>query len=75
MDESLCVWNAIKSVPYRGTILSGVGNVAQPQIQKTDGEQGRHTGPMPMDRFSSGDSGLRCTYAALRLACAKSPSP
>ena len=57
-----------------GNIL-GVGNVAQPPLGKASGERCWQAGPTPMDRFSRGDSGLRCTLTAMRLALAKTPSP
>ena len=57
-----------------GTIPS-VGNVAQPPLGKVSGERGWQAGPMSMDRFSSGKSGLLCTLTAMRLALAKTPSP
>ena len=57
-----------------GTIPS-MGNVAQPPLGKASGERGWRAGPTSMDRFSSGKSGLHCTYAAVRLALAETPSP
>ena len=52
-----------------------VGNVAQPPLRKASGERGWQAGPMSMDRFSSGTSGLHCILTAMRLALAKTPSP
>ena len=43
-----------------GTVPS-VGNVAQPTLGKASGERGWQVGPMSMDRFYSGKSGLHCT--------------
>ena len=43
-----------------GTIPS-MGNVAQPPLGKASGERGWWAGPMSMDRFFSGKSGLHCT--------------
>ena len=57
-----------------GTVPS-VGNVAQPPLRKVSGEQGWRAGPMSMDRFSNGKSGLRCIQTAMRLALVKTPSP
>ena len=48
------------SVELWGTIPS-VGNVAQPPLGKVSGERGWQAGPMSMDRFSSGKSGLHYT--------------
>ena len=41
----------------QGTYPCGVGNVAQPPL----GKASQHTGPMPKDRFSPGESGLHRT--------------
>ena len=57
-----------------GTVPS-VGNVAQPPLGKASGERGWQTGPTSMYRFSSGKLGLYCTYTAMTLALAKTPSP
>ena len=52
-----------------------VGNVAQIPLGKASGSEVWQAGPMPTDRFSRGESGLHCTWAAMRLAFAKTPSP
>ena len=39
------------------------------------GSEVQHTRPMPIGRFSRGESGLHCTYATMRLAFTKTPSP
>ena len=53
-----------------GTVPS-MGNVAQPPLGKASGERGWRAGPTSMDKFSSGKSGLHCTWTAMRLALAK----
>ena len=60
-----CLWGTVPSV----------GNVAQPPLGKASGERAWRAGPMSVDRFSRGKSGLHCTWAAMRLALAKIPSP
>ena len=52
-----------------------VGNVAQLPLGKASGCEVQQAGPTPTDRFSCGESGLHCTYDAMRLAFAKTPSP
>ena len=47
----------------------------RPHLGKPVGSEIQHTGPKPTDRFSCGESGLHCTYTAVRLAFAKTPSP
>ena len=68
--------------PYRASdpatvwgTVPHVGNVAQPPLGKASGERGWRTGPTSMYRFSSGKLGLYCTYTAMTLALAKTPSP
>lgn len=62
--------NYLTSIFLQGTCPRGVPNAAQPSSENRRGVS-RHTGTKPTCRFSRGESGLRCTWAAVRLAFAE----
>ena len=59
MELESIVLSEISQVVW-GTVPS-MGNVAQPPLGKASGDRGWRAGPISMDRFSSGKSGLHCT--------------